>query len=90
MLSLRDVGYCPQFDALNLKLSVRQHLVFYARIRGVVECDIDDVVAWAIAHMKLRPYADETADSLSGGNRRKLSAAIALISDPAVILLDGW
>ncbi|KAI6203529.1 ATP-binding cassette sub-family A member 1 [Aphelenchoides besseyi] len=87
-LSLRDIGYCPQFDALNMKLTVREHLIFYARIRGVCEIDIDETVHWAIGHMKLKPYANETAESLSGGNKRKLSAAIALISDPPVVLLD--
>lgn len=87
-LSLRDIGYCPQFDALNLKLTAREHLIFYARIRGVCEIDIDDAVDWAISQMKLKPYADEIADSYSGGNKRKLSAAIALISDPNVVLLD--
>ncbi|KAI6229043.1 ATP-binding cassette sub-family A member 1 [Aphelenchoides fujianensis] len=83
-----DIGYCPQFDALNMRLTVREHLVFYARIRGVCEVDIEETVQWAIGHMKLKPYADETAESLSGGNKRKLSAAIALISDPPVVLLD--
>ncbi|KAI6182270.1 ATP-binding cassette sub-family A member 1 [Aphelenchoides bicaudatus] len=87
-LSLRDIGYCPQFDALNLKLTAREHLVFYARIRGVSEIDIDDTVDWALSQMKLKPYADEIAESYSGGNKRKLSAAIALISDPPVVLLD--
>jgi ABC-type multidrug transport system ATPase subunit len=38
--------------------------------------------------MKLKPYANEISESYSGGNRRKLSAAIALISDPQVVLLD--
>ncbi|KAE9551192.1 hypothetical protein FO519_005605 [Halicephalobus sp. NKZ332] len=38
--------------------------------------------------MQLRPYANEVSGSYSGGNKRKLSAAIALVADPPVVLLD--
>jgi len=69
-------------------LTACEHLVFYARIRGVCEIDIDETVEWAISQMQLKPYANEIAESYSGGNKRKLSAAIALISDPPVLLLD--
>ncbi|VDK26222.1 unnamed protein product [Anisakis simplex] len=49
---------------------------------------IVQVVEWALSEMHLRPYADEISQSYSGGNKRKLSAAIALIADPPVVLLD--
>ncbi|KAK0426602.1 hypothetical protein QR680_009797 [Steinernema hermaphroditum] len=86
--SFRLFGYCPQFDALNLKLSAREQLEFYSRIRGIPEQQLQEVVSWAIREMQLTPYADEMASSYSGGNKRKLSAAIALVADPPVILLD--
>jgi ABC-type multidrug transport system ATPase subunit len=50
--------------------------------------DIDGIVDWSIKHMKLKPYANEISEFYSGGNKRKLSAAVALISDPQVVLLD--
>ncbi|KAH7728597.1 ABC transporterATP-binding protein [Aphelenchoides avenae] len=86
--SLSALGYCPQFDALNLKLTAREHLAFYARARGIREKDIPKVVDWMIERMHLTPYAKEVAGSYSGGNKRKLSAAIALVGDPPVVLLD--
>jgi ABC-type multidrug transport system ATPase subunit len=69
-------------------LTAKEQLIFYARIRGVCETDIDEIVDWSIKHMKLKPYANEISEFYSGGNKRKLSAAIALISDPSVVLLD--
>ncbi|CAD5209141.1 unnamed protein product [Bursaphelenchus xylophilus] len=87
-VSFRNVGYCPQFDALFPKLTAFEHLVFYAKIRGVNVADIQASVLWAVEHMQLKPYAREIAKSYSGGNRRKLSAAIAIITDPNVVLLD--
>uniref|UniRef100_A0A183V9A3 ABC transporter domain-containing protein n=1 Tax=Toxocara canis TaxID=6265 RepID=A0A183V9A3_TOXCA len=86
--SLRQLGYCPQFDALNLKLTAREQLTFYSRLRAIPESKVDEVVEWALNEMQLRPYADEISRSYSGGNKRKLSAAIALIADPPVVLLD--
>ena len=86
--SFRLLGYCPQFDALNLKLTAREQLTFYSRIRGIREEDIKKTVDWAISQMQLKPYANEVSGSYSGGNKRKLSAAIALVADPPVVLLD--
>ncbi|CAD5206396.1 unnamed protein product [Bursaphelenchus okinawaensis] len=87
-VSFRNVGYCPQFDALFPKLTAIEHLEFYAKIRGIKSADISASVSWAIDHMQLKPYALEIAKSYSGGNKRKLSAAIAIITDPNVVLLD--
>ena len=77
--SFRQLGYCPQFDALNLKLTATEQLTFYARIRGIREEDIPRAVNWAIAQMQLWPYANEVSGSFSGGNKRKLSAAVSLV-----------
>ncbi|KAI1731160.1 ABC transporter domain-containing protein [Ditylenchus destructor] len=84
----RFLGYCPQIDALTAKITAREHLAFYARVRGIREEDVDLAVQWALDHMQLKPYADEISSSYSGGNKRKLAAAIALVGDPPVVLLD--
>lgn len=39
----QNMGYCPQFDAINDLLSGREHLEFYAVLRGVPEKDVCDV-----------------------------------------------
>ena len=79
------LGVCPQFDAIDA-LNVREQLTFYARIRGVK--DTQAAVEAIVSNVGLQPFANRMADKLSGGNKRKLSLAIALIGNPEVVLLD--
>jgi ATP-binding cassette subfamily A (ABC1) protein 3 len=84
-LAQKHLGVCPQFDALDL-LTVRQQLVFYARCKGVV--DQKNVVDYAMSKVGISAHAKKPVAKLSGGNKRKLSLAIALIDNPPVLLLD--
>ncbi len=84
----RLLGYCPQFDALLELLTVREHLELYARIKGVREEKVNSVVIEKMTQMTLTQYENKKAGTLSGGNKRKLSVAIALIGNPPVIILD--
>lgn len=67
-------------------LSTRQHLIFYARIKGIenIEANVDHIMA----RLGLTPYGQMSATNLSGGNKRKLSLAIAIIGTPRVLVLD--
>jgi ABC-type sugar transport system ATPase subunit len=58
-------------------MTVREHLAFYAKIRGVE--NVPTAVDHMIRKVGLQPFADRLADKLSGGNKRKLSLAIALV-----------
>jgi ATP-binding cassette subfamily A (ABC1) protein 3 len=84
----RLLGYCPQFDALLDLLTPREHLELYARIKGVPLPQLRGVVDSKLAEFDLLPFQNKITKSLSGGNKRKLSVAIALIGDPPVIFLD--
>ncbi|CAL8311233.1 unnamed protein product [Merluccius merluccius] len=84
----QNMGYCPQFDAIDELLTGREHLHLYARLRGVPEHEVARVSEWAILKLGLSEYAGCSAGTYSGGNRRKLSTAIALIGCPALVLLD--
>ncbi|XP_067845678.1 retinal-specific phospholipid-transporting ATPase ABCA4 [Heptranchias perlo] len=84
----QNMGYCPQFDAIDDLLTGREHLLLYARLRGIPEDEIDRVADWGIEKLDLTEYANQTAGTYSGGNKRKLSTAIALIGCPPVVLLD--
>ncbi|XP_042335728.1 phospholipid-transporting ATPase ABCA1-like [Sceloporus undulatus] len=84
----QNMGYCPQFDAINDLLTGREHLAFYCRLRGVPENEIPGVVKWGLSTLGLVQYADRPAGRYSGGNKRKLSTAIALIGAPPIIFLD--
>uniref|UniRef100_A0A8C9Y356 ATP-binding cassette, sub-family A (ABC1), member 1A n=1 Tax=Sander lucioperca TaxID=283035 RepID=A0A8C9Y356_SANLU len=84
----QNMGYCPQFDAINDLLTGREHLEFYAILRGVPEKEVCEVAEWGIRKLGLVKYVDKSAGSYSGGNMRKLSTAIALIGGPPVVFLD--
>lgn len=81
----KHLGVCPQHDCLDL-LSTRQHLTLYARIKGVR--NVKDNVASLMERLDLAPHARTMAAKLSGGNKRKLSLAIALMGMPPVLVLD--
>ncbi|XP_069042006.1 phospholipid-transporting ATPase ABCA1 isoform X2 [Lepisosteus oculatus] len=82
------MGYCPQFDALSDLLTGREHLEFYARLRGAQEEIVAKVAQWGVAKLGLTQYAERPAGGYSGGNKRKLSTAISLIGAPPVVFLD--
>uniref|UniRef100_A0A668A1Q8 P-type phospholipid transporter n=1 Tax=Myripristis murdjan TaxID=586833 RepID=A0A668A1Q8_9TELE len=84
----QNMGYCPQFDAINDLLTGREHLEFYAILRGVPEKEVCEVAEWGIRKLGLMKYVDKAAGSYSGGNMRKLSTAMALIGGPPVVFLD--
>ncbi|KAG7458914.1 hypothetical protein MATL_G00225660 [Megalops atlanticus] len=84
----QNMGYCPQFDAINDLLTGREHLEFYAILRGVPEKEVCEVAEWGIRKLGLAKYVDKAAGSYSGGNMRKLSTAMALIGGPPVVFLD--
>ncbi|CAN0348380.1 unnamed protein product [Pylaiella littoralis] len=84
----RLMGYCPQFDALFETLTGREHLRLYAAIKGIQAAEVEDTVTTMIDELGLGQYADKMAGGYSGGNKRKLSVAIAMIGDPQIVFLD--
>ncbi|KAJ8311158.1 hypothetical protein KUTeg_011297 [Tegillarca granosa] len=83
-----NLGYCPQFDALIDQMTGRETLTMYARLRGVNEYQIKHIVDNLIDVLMLKKYADRQCGFYSGGNKRKLSTAMALIGDPPFVMLD--
>ncbi|KAF2104212.1 P-loop containing nucleoside triphosphate hydrolase protein [Rhizodiscina lignyota] len=79
------LGVCPQFDAMDT-MTCEEHLRFYARARGVP--DVEHNVRAIIEAVGLQAFSTRMAAALSGGNKRKLSLAIALMGNPSVLLLD--
>ncbi|XP_073229976.1 phospholipid-transporting ATPase ABCA3-like [Porites lutea] len=82
------IGYCPQFDALIERLTGREMLTMYANLRGVQPAKINDLVSSTIKHLNLTKWADKLCGDYSGGNKRKLSTAIALVGNPPIVFLD--
>ncbi|KAB0791349.1 hypothetical protein PPYR_03149 [Photinus pyralis] len=82
------LGYCPQHDALWKNITVREHLECYAAIRGVPFKDIPRVVELYLAGLQIEEHASKQTQHCSGGTRRKLSFAMAMVGNPKIVLLD--
>lgn len=92
MSSMREyqsqIGYCPQFDALLDRLNSFETLQLYGSLRGIPEEVIKLEVNRLIKKVDLQAHAQRMCRNYSGGNKRKLSLAMALIGAPPVVLLD--
>ena len=79
-----------QFDAIHELLTAEEHLYFYARLRGVPEEKLEEMVTLLTKRLTLDQDGQHLrpAGTYSGGNKRKLSVAIALIGNPPVVFLD--
>lgn len=84
----QNIGYCPQFDSLFDELTAREHIQLYARLRGVPPKEEKQVVEWALSKLDLTQYSNKPSGTYSGGNKRKLSTALALIGHPPLIFMD--
>ena len=74
-----NTGYCPQFDAVVGEFKCRQLLRLFARIRGVQSNELDRCADLVLQAVGLTMYSGRKVKALSGGCKRRLSLALALI-----------
>ncbi|EAT44278.1 AAEL004331-PA [Aedes aegypti] len=86
--AFKTLGYCPQHDALWKNITVREHLELYARIRGVARKDMNRLISTYLKGLHISEHANKQTQHCSGGTRRKLSYAMAMVGSPKVVLLD--
>jgi ATP-binding cassette, subfamily A (ABC1), member 3 len=84
----KNIGYCPQFDALSDNLTSREHLELYAAIKGIPKDKREQLISKKIKEMNLTEFEHIPAGTYSGGNKRKLSVAIAMLGNPSIVFLD--
>ncbi len=82
------VGYCPQTNVLYDYLTVEEHFALYAAVKGIPSGLRRTLIAEMMEALGLTRYRAMQADKLSGGTKRKLSVALALLGNPPVVLLD--
>lgn len=84
----KTIGYCPQFDALLDDLTGRETLKIFCLLRGVQPSRIAKLSSRLADDLNFTKHIDKKVKEYSGGNKRKLSTAIALVGDPSVVYLD--
>jgi ABC-type multidrug transport system ATPase subunit len=85
------LGYVPQDDIIHADLALHRTLRYAARLRlasSASAADVDDAVRNAIDAVGLTDHADVRVGSLSGGQRKRASIAVELLTDPHIFFLD--
>lgn len=84
----RHIGVAPQVDALYDELSAAENLFFFGRLYGLHGVRLKERVSWCLDLAGLTARAGDRVKTYSGGMKRRLNLACALVHDPPVLLLD--
>ena len=87
-LARRGIGVVPQFDNLDLQLTVRENLLVFGRYFAMNATEVKAVTPSLLEFARLENKADARVAELSGGMKRRLTLARALINDPQLLVLD--
>jgi len=82
------VAYDTQAASVYDDLTVVQNLEYFAAVQGVPRADAERIVADVVAQVGLRGHARQLVGSLSGGQRGRVSLAVAMLGSPEVLVLD--
>lgn len=85
----KSLGLCPQHNILLEELTVREHLIFFCRLKGVHSKEtINDEISKYVNVLEFHDKIDALSKTLSGGQKRKLSIGIALCGQSKIVMLD--
>jgi lipooligosaccharide transport system ATP-binding protein len=82
------LGVCPQLDNLDPDLTVQENLTVYARYFGLSRAEGRRRAAELLEFVQLADRANSKVDPLSGGMKRRLTIARAMVNEPEIVLLD--
>jgi ABC-type multidrug transport system ATPase subunit len=83
-----SLGVVFQQNIIFQKLSVREHLELFGAFKGIPESDLKEAIDFFADNLQLSHMMNTFAGDLSGGQKRKLCIAIALIGNPPVVIMD--
>lgn len=84
----RLLGVAPQSIALYDALTPEENLRFFGRVQGLSGRALHERVEWALSFAALSDRRRDRSGELSGGMKRRLNLAAALVHDPSLLLLD--
>jgi len=84
----RQIGFAPQALALYDNLSGQENVTFFGKMYGLNGARLKERTAWALELAGLTERRDDRVHAYSGGMKRRLNLACALVHDPAVVFLD--
>jgi ABC-2 type transport system ATP-binding protein len=85
---LQEIGYMAQADALYVELTGEENLKFFASLFKLKKEEQKERIAYAAGLVNLTDELKKRVSAYSGGMKRRLSLAIALIQDPKILILD--
>lgn len=85
---LQQIGYMAQSDALYTTLTGKENLMFFASLFKIDKTEKQKRIAYAADLVNLTAHLNKRVSAYSGGMKRRLSLAIALIQNPQVLILD--
>jgi len=83
-----NLGLCQQFDVLFESLTVQEHLEFVCEIKNMPLSQKEGAVENTLQKVMLTEHKEKLVSELSGGMKRKLSLAMAIVTKPKVLVLD--
>jgi len=89
MTAVRSMmGVCAQSNIMSPELTCCDHLQLFAQLKGIDSSSVDAAVTKCLDDVGLAAERDTMSKKLSGGQKRKLSLAMAIIGDPRILFLD--
>lgn len=84
----KSIGLCPQHNILYDELTAYEHLIIYGTIKGAKQAELEKEINQLLKNLYMQFKRDEFTYSYSGGMKRKLNLAIALIAKSNIVVLD--
>jgi len=85
---MNNIGYMAQSDALYETLTAKENLKFFAKIYGLSKAQTEKRINYVVEIVNLTKDINKLVREYSGGMKRRLSLAIALLANPKILVLD--